>query len=70
MNSYRDMLQSGVFCKDCGAFISDNAKAERQCPQCHEDELVRAVQEDIWPDETTHDEWMDIRRKYSGALEE
>lgn len=70
MNSYRDMLQNGICCEDCGAFIDANPKGPRQCPQCHEDEMIRAVQSDVWPDETTHDEWMAIRRKYSAAREE
>ena len=68
--SFREMLQNGIFCEDCGEFISAEASGPRQCPQCHEDELIRAVKEDVWPDETTHDEWMAIRRKYSAALEE
>ena len=68
--SFRDMLQNGIFCEHCGEFISAEPTEARQCPQCYEDELIRAVKEDVWPDETTHDEWMAIRRKYSGALEE
>lgn len=46
------------------------ATTERLCPQCLEDELIAAVKADIWPDDMYHDEWMNIRRKYSAAKEE
>lgn len=54
-----------IFCKDCGVFISAEPTEHAQCQTCHEDELIRAVENDEWPDGMAHSEWLDTRMKYT-----
>lgn len=66
MEGYAKLLQTGVFCEDCGEFISaEPAGSPQKCSDCYEDELIRAVENDEWPDGMAHSTWMDIRMKYS-----
>lgn len=60
------MNKQATYCNDCGIFIQNEPLGfSGQCDDCHEEELVRAVENNEWSDGITHSDWNDIRRKYS-----
>lgn len=66
MIDYKQMILTGIFCEGCGVFINGEPSEEpRKCVECHEEELIQAVEEDIMPDGILFMDWIDIKRKYS-----
>ncbi|AQU79757.1 hypothetical protein [Planococcus faecalis] len=55
-----------VFCEGCGCFIAAEAAGNPQkCEDCFENELIDAVENNVWPDGMTFSVWQDIKQKYS-----
>lgn len=66
MGDYTEMVLDGVICESCGCFIeAEFCGYPRKCEECHEDELIEAVETDIIPDGMTHMQFLDIKKKYS-----
>lgn len=60
------MNNQATYCSDCGIFISaEPIGFSGQCDDRHEDELIRAVEENEWPDGISFTDWTDIKIKYS-----
>lgn len=60
------LKEQDTFCEGCGSFIEANPAAQPQkCEDCFENELIDAVENNIWPDGMTFSVWQDIRIKYS-----
>lgn len=66
MGEYAEMLLTGVCCETCGEFIgAESMDHPRKCDFCFDEELVQAVEEDVWPDGISFTDWQDIKRQYS-----
>lgn len=68
MGEIAEMMLDGTLCEGCGCFIDAEPQGfPGRCDDCFEEELIQAVEEDVWPDGITHSEWVHIKRKYSEA---
>lgn len=66
MGEYAEMALEGIFCEGCGAFINTEPNSQPQkCEVCFEEELINAVENNVWPDEMTFSVWHEIKRKHS-----
>ena len=66
MGEQAETTLDGIFCEGCGVFIDANPKGQPQkCEDCFENELIDAVENNVWPDNMTFSVWQDIRIKYS-----
>lgn len=66
MRKVEGTFLNGVFCEGCGAFINaEPAGQPQKCEVCFEEELINAVENNIWPDGVTFSVWQDIKQKYS-----
>ncbi|KAA0956666.1 hypothetical protein FQ085_11790 [Planococcus sp. ANT_H30] len=66
MGEFADMILDGIFCESCGCFISANPKGQPlKCEDCFEEELIEAVENDVWPDSMTFSVWQNIKLKHS-----
>lgn len=66
MCEVKEIMLVGLFCEGCGVFIDANPKGQPQkCEDCFENELIAAVENNIWPDGVNFSVWQEIRQKYS-----
>lgn len=66
MREFAETLLNGVFCEGCGTFINAESVVQPQkCEVCFEEELIDAVENNVWPDGMTFSVWNDIKRKHS-----
>lgn len=70
MGEYAEMMLDGTLCERCGCFIDAEAPEHpRTCDDCFEDELIEAVEQGIQPDGIKFSDWMNLKQKYSPAIE-
>lgn len=66
MGEFAEMTLGGSFCEGCGSFINAESIGQPQkCEVCFEEELIDAVENNVWPDGMTFSVWHDIKRKFS-----